>query len=319
MGRGLLEDLFSSPHVNKHMEDALARCVEHQEFAALTVDGTVRCAMGPKDQASCSEPNAVRNKAAFGDGVAIRRVLGVRGRTGALLFLAPSTGETSETIRKTIMQRLPRNAFGQVRGIGTGAPSGKLCTELRSVLPGVICVYRDPVHLVIVYQHAHAKKSTSGLKLLRRIMNKVNKLDPSKSPGWWGAPYTGAESNKRSAEASYKHAHNEHGTLNLIQAKRVEADLSPETPCAAVLDILAALASLTAIYWEEVKCQTHTRIGNKGATLAKVLANAGFLERSGWYFNNLRFRHSLPAYMRALLPSGTSGTESIHREVNGWL
>ena len=76
------------------------------------------------------------------------------------------------------------------------------------------------------------------------------------------------------------HAHIEHGTLNLVQAKRVEADLSPETPFATVVDFLAALASLTAIYWEEVQRQAHIQIGSKGATLAKVLANEGSLERS---------------------------------------
>ena len=114
------------------------------------------------------------------------------------------------------------------------------------------------------------------------------------------------------AAETFMHAHIEYGTLSIFQARRIEADLSPETPYSTIMDFPAALASLTAIYWDEVKRQSHVRIGNKGAVLAKVLANAGSPERTGWYFKNLRFRHSLPCHMRALLPSGTSGNESIH-------
>eukprot|EP00973_Karenia_brevis_P081034 11239095-Karenia_brevis.AAC.1 len=62
----------------------LADCVSHQEFVALSVDGTVRCALSLKGQASDRAPAAERNAAAFGDGMAVRKVLSVRGSTGAL-------------------------------------------------------------------------------------------------------------------------------------------------------------------------------------------------------------------------------------------
>ena len=137
--------------------------------------------------------------------------------------------------------------------------------------------------MVIVYLHAHAKKATPGVRLLRCIMNKFNKIDPSKTSDWWGKPYCGGDVDVMTAEEAFMYAHIEHDTLSIIQAKRIEDNLSPEIPFAKVVDFLAALASLTVLYWEEVKRQTHVRIGGKGVTLAKVLSNAGSPERTGWW------------------------------------
>ena len=114
------------------------------------------------------------------------------------------------------------------------------------------------------------------------------------------------------------HEHIEFGTLDATIAKRIESDLDGDVPYANRLEFTTCLASLSSNYWDEVNRRTHIRIDNKGATLAKVLANAATPNRCAWYFNNTKFRHLIPSHALPLLSSGTSSNESLHHEVNSW-
>ena len=49
-----------------------------------------------------------------------------------------------------------------------------------------------------------------------------------------------------------------------------------------------------------------------------LLYNACAAERLEWYFNNIRFRCVLPSNQRSLLPTGTTGNEALHAQINSW-
>ena len=177
----------------------------------------------------------------------------------------------------------------------------------------------DPVHLVIVYLHARGEKAHGpGVAFLLKIMNNFNKVDAAKPRDRWGPPIDGTNKVPFTAEEHYMRSQIEFGTLAACQAARVEENLRPEEPFSTRFEFISALAALTALNWDEVKYKCHVRIASKGATLAKVLWNAAGPERAGWYFNSQRFRHMLSPRMLPLLPSGTSGNESLHHEVNNW-
>ena len=63
------------------------RAEERREFLCISVDATLRCCMPVMGQASYRAPAEVRRQAAFTDEDSWRRVLTVRGRTGAELSI----------------------------------------------------------------------------------------------------------------------------------------------------------------------------------------------------------------------------------------
>ena len=74
------------------------------------------------------------------------------------------------------------------------------------------------------------------------------------------------------------------------------------------------MAALSALFSAELGRRTH--VG--GAPLRKILFNATAPTRMQWYFNNLRLRHSITRHKLSLLPSGSSGNEAFHSELNRW-
>ena len=95
----ITEDIMASPMVASCQRKLLSQCLQHNEFRHLAMDATVRLAMRIKGQASYRTPKEVRESYPAGDAEAKRRVLTLRGRTGAVLAMKPIKTEPAEDIK----------------------------------------------------------------------------------------------------------------------------------------------------------------------------------------------------------------------------
>ena len=150
------------------------------EFLCISIDATLKVAMSIKGQASYRSSASVRNQACFGDDEALRRVLTVRGRTGAVLAMQLIKGEDAPEVAFALQSALSEMARAQVRYVMSDSPSLKLLQALKAVFPNLSGLALDPVHLAIVYEYAQWRKRTPGSKLLRELLHKVVQHDAEK-------------------------------------------------------------------------------------------------------------------------------------------
>ena len=79
------------------------------------MDATIRIARRIKGQADYRLSKVVRENAVFGDDVALRRVLTVRGRTGAVAGLICVRDESGPVMRDALVSHLPTCVLTQIR------------------------------------------------------------------------------------------------------------------------------------------------------------------------------------------------------------
>ena len=79
----------------ERMQGALFR---GDEWHYISMDATLKLCMKVMGQAPYRASKKVRDEAPFGDDVAWRRLLTIRGRTGAVLMMYPLQSESSEQI-----------------------------------------------------------------------------------------------------------------------------------------------------------------------------------------------------------------------------
>ena len=310
----LMEEIFDCEYFSELRTKMLSACIDHTEFSHVCIDATVRCAMCVKGQQNYRKSKYVRNAAFFPDGAALRRVLTLRGRTGAVGFIKLIQDEKAENIADSCIANMPVNARQQVVAVACDQTSRALYLQLLVVFPGMRILYLDPVHLCIVYNNCHYKKMTSGQVYLREIMNKLNKVDPAHLPTFLGPVHDGVAEPPFSHAETFMHTHIEFGTMPVTQAESIRRELSPNSPFRTRLEFISALASLTSLFWSEVKRKSHV----KSSTLARVISNAAAPDRAEWYLNGSRYRHELQSSVLSLLGSGTSSNETLHREINNW-
>lgn len=93
--------------------DLLSSLEHNDEFMSLSIDCTLMSIQG---QASHRPSSAVRNAACFDDAHSLRRVLTIRGRTGAVVAMHLIPREDSDQVAEamdTLFVRVPRPcAFG---------------------------------------------------------------------------------------------------------------------------------------------------------------------------------------------------------------
>ena len=109
-------------------------CQKSLNFEYLSVDATIKCCMGVMGQASYKVSSAVRNAAAFDDAASLRRVLTVRGRTGAVLAIPAIPSEKAEHISTALLAALPGEGLCQVKSVATDDPSIRLFASLKAIL-----------------------------------------------------------------------------------------------------------------------------------------------------------------------------------------
>ena len=188
----LLEDLMQAPGIARLEASLLHNCCQHDEFVHVAMDATLRTMLRVKGQAPFNTPKDIRQQAAVGDELALRRIMTMRGRTGAVFIMSPIRGESTADIMGCMTENCTEPMLSQVRYIATDQPSRKFFVGLSSILPNLQGISLDQFHLVISYCYAWAEKRSPGQKALRIIQNKFNMVDRLRDAEHWGPFYDGS-------------------------------------------------------------------------------------------------------------------------------
>ena len=139
--------------------EVMAKSMElNDEWHYVSMDATIKVCLKVLGQESYRAPKAVRDAAPFGDETAWRRLLTVRGRTGAVLLLHPLQNESSEQLVDVLEGSFTADQIALMVHVATDSPSEKLYTHLKTICPRLACLMLDPVHLAIVYEYSFWNK-----------------------------------------------------------------------------------------------------------------------------------------------------------------
>eukprot|EP00435_Cladocopium_sp_Y103_P008302 s3962_g2.t1 len=309
----IVEDVFMSSAVQSLRSNLLLTLERNEEYACVSADATLKVCMALKGQASYREKADVRNSACFGDAEALRRLLTVRGRTGAVLGLVPIVSEKDEFIANALKGALSQNALCQIQFISTDCPTSKLFQTLKTICPNLKCLCLDPIHLAIVYEYAQWRKRTQGSKCLRTLLRKVTAIDPNKTDAAWGPFFEGRNPEPLSRPEEKARRWILDG-MPAGAAEKILGRLNSDVPLFCRVTFIETLAAICAKYDGEVS----RKVTGTAKEVRKVLWSACAPERLEYLLNNLRIRHSMDARARCLLPTGTTSNEALHSEINAW-
>ncbi|CAE6958368.1 unnamed protein product [Symbiodinium sp. CCMP2456] len=187
----MLEDITTSPSFKQRIEKMKMTSVfeKDEEWTYISMDATLKLCLKLKRQEPHRAPADVRNAAPFGDEVGWRRLLTVRGRSGAVLLLHPLQSGSSEHVAAALQENFTSKQLESVQYVATDSPSGKFFSEMLMVCPNIRSMMLDPVHLAIVYEHGFWNKKSPGSKQLRKFPCKTTALDTEAGENCWGSFY----------------------------------------------------------------------------------------------------------------------------------
>eukprot|EP00439_Symbiodinium_sp_Y106_P058484 s676_g8.t1 len=296
----VIEDVFNSPQIRQLHHDVTSFLCSRDEYKYISIDATIKCCVSILGQASWRSNVVTRNEAPFDDVSAVRRVLTVRGRTGAVLGMFAIASEKAEEVAMALGSNLPLEGLRQVRMAAADNASRKLYLHLRRIMPGLESLCLDPIHLAITYErpaftvwYATWRKKTPGAVFLRKVLKKLIVVDATKSEGSWGGYFRGYEERPLSMLESRRRDLITSGTMVVTKAKRIVDRLDSEVPFGCRLEFIDALAALAAVFRHD---------------MTRKVTGA-----------NVPLHHVLKCPSeRTLLPSGTSSNEALHSEVKSW-
>ena len=131
----LVEDIFASEDCKVLMDSLLEQCVKHEEFASISLDGTVKCTMSLMGQSKPGLSLRSLPPATLSPEESIHTVLTVRGRSGGVVAMMPARSEKAEHVRDCFLRHLPSGALSQVKCVATDAPSAHLFQILQESMP----------------------------------------------------------------------------------------------------------------------------------------------------------------------------------------
>ena len=310
----IVEDVFTSTAVRNLLASLQLTFEAASEYTCISIDATLKVAMCIKGQGNYRASAAVRNDACFGDDEALRRVLTVRGQTGAVLVIQLIKGEDANEIGLCLQRSLSTSSRLQVRYVMSDSPSVKLLKALQPVFPNLKGLALDPVHLAIVYEYAQWRKRTPGSKLLRQLLNKVVQHDPQRGMLSWGPLFDGEEWCPLTRQEDKWRGQILNWTQSKAYVQRVVDNLDPTLPVLTRVSFIEAVAAICVLHSKEVD----RKVTGTSKPVRDVLWSACSPQRLEWLFNNQRVRHALSPLQRALLPSGTTSNEALHSEINSW-
>ncbi|CAE8607642.1 unnamed protein product [Polarella glacialis] len=183
----MVEDVFASPAVQALRYVLLAELETHTEYTSISIDATLRICLSILGQSAKKD-----TASAYSAGDSVKRVLSVKGRTGAVLAMIPMSAETSEVVTKALSDNMSVIAKQQVKFVFCDNASPKLLTHLSTIFPVLETLALDPVHLPIVYEYSTWRKRTPGSIFLRKVQQKDNTRIASS----WGPFYCGDSTDK---------------------------------------------------------------------------------------------------------------------------
>ncbi|CAJ1441782.1 unnamed protein product [Effrenium voratum] len=232
--------------------------------------------------------------------------------SGAVLGLAPAIGERAEHIVSCVVDALPAEALQRVKYVASDCPSAKLMGQLQAVLPNLQALVLDGTHAAMHYEQATNGRKTAGSALLRKFLAKFCPRDNALAVNIWGAPYDGSLPARLSAPENALREHIIKGTLGLRRARHVLASVDGLSAWPTRIQFIEAVAALAREHSKNLE----RKIEGTRETVGKILYHLTAADRLEWLFNNLRLRTSMTSAALVLLPSGTTGNEALHAELN---
>ena len=167
--------------------------------------------------------------------------------------MAPLQSESSEHIVKALSEKIPIDAYSQLKWIRTDDPSPKLLDDLRSSFPNVVSLALDPIHTAINYEYASGRRRTSGSSLLRRILSKFNSHDSKMGPHRWGAVYTGEHPRPLSGEEGIIRDMILEQSMCIVKARELIDACEWKAPLKSRVEFIELLAALSALHPSEMQ------------------------------------------------------------------
>ena len=238
----------------------------------------------------------------------------MRGRTGAVVMMQASKSDDSLTASTLLANSFSITALQQIQYVAADNPSEKYWQALRSVCPGVQALMLDTTHLAMTWEYANSRRRSKGSAMLRQVLKKFLVVDFSLSAASFGSFYSGGRCKPLDTLELKFQNWIEDGCMKNAEAERILKNLDFERPFYVRLEWIQALAAIANTHREEM-LRTSPGPNRK---VWQLLHSASMPERTEWYFNNIRVRHSLSRSTLRLLPAGTTSNESLHKEINRW-
>ncbi|CAE7477588.1 unnamed protein product [Symbiodinium microadriaticum] len=241
----ILEAIAYSPAMHSKMHFMYCMLENNDEWHYISIDATLKICMKLAGQASYRASKVERNAAPFGDEVAWRKILTVRGRSGAVLLMTPLKSEKSEDVIAAMRDNFTERQLAMVRFISSDMPSPKFLEDAKAICYGL--------GLAIVYEYANWSKKTSGSKKLRKLLSKANAVGKQYSPDSWGTPYTGELSNPLTPSEDDIRQSILDMSMPEGEAKAFFEGLDCTSPFAERIDFIRGISALCVLHPYEVK------------------------------------------------------------------
>ena len=310
----LIEKIMRSQAIAARRAALLHECVAHGDCTHVSMDGIIRPTRRIMGQEDYRVSKTKRNEAPIGDEDAVRRMLSMRSRTGAVLAIAPLTlSEKPEFIANALKRALPPAVLSQVQTIAFDAPTHDLFVTLKrdAGMSSLRFLTGDPTHVCFTYESTNGRTQTGGARVLRTIQSKFNKIRPGNTPATWGPPHLGEGAVLSAAEERVREKIRA-CSMPLADARRRLSSLDGNLPYLQRIDYMRDMAALCAVYRDEVVKKT----AQAGAPLSTILWRATKPTKVGYYFNHLRRLAAVPERQRPQLSSGTTAVEVLNKEIN---
>ncbi|CAE7414269.1 unnamed protein product [Symbiodinium microadriaticum] len=324
----VLEDIFTSSAVVDMEANLVREAIGHKECLCLSIDATLRCCLSvlgqPKRRRSSREPV----QAAFDEESMLRRaplipsvnsfiqakVFTVRGRTNATLIMTACQSDDARSCAEVLSEGLPAEGLRQVQYVSVDNPSRHYLLTLKTICPNLQLMALDPVHLAMTCEYASSRRRTGFTRVLRRLLCKFTAVDSTLDAGAWGKFFDGRNSPPLTAAEIKFRNQIEDRSMRQTEAVRLLEGLDPTTPFYSRTEWVQMLAAVVSVHRQEAD-----RLApGPNRRIWQLLHTASAADRSEWYLNNIRLRHSFPRTYLNLLPAGTTSNESLHHEINSW-
>lgn len=266
----IVEDVFCSPAVLQFEKRLLQQLILQDELEYLSVDATMKVTMPIMGQRPPRMPERGARIVVFAGADAIRRVVTVRGRTGAVLGIWPASGENAAALASLFRSNFTKEMLSKVLYIAHDDPGALLYRSLLEIMPNLRMLCLDTVHLPMVYEYGFWRSRTAGSSLLRRIMTKFTLRSLDLPAGGCGPPYHGGSDCRATFEEEVLSRHIRQRTLPLARARAVLQNLDYQKAFSSRVEFAETLAALAAVHSDEMG----KMVPGPNRTVGDILASA---------------------------------------------
>lgn len=266
----IVEDIFYSPAVLEFETRLMNQLIMQDELQYISVDATLKVTMPIMGQRPPRMPERGARIAVFAGADEIRRVVTVRGRTGAVLGIWAASGENAAALTNLFRSNFSKDMLRKVLYFAHDSPGALLYRSLREIMPNLRMLCLDTVHLPMVYEYGFWRSRTAGSSLLRRIMSKFTVRSVGLPAGGCGAPYHGSSDARPTFEEEVLSRQIRQRTMPPARARTVLESLDFQKPFTSRVEFAETLAALSAVYCDEMV----KMVPGPNRTVCEILASA---------------------------------------------